>query len=69
MMLKVTHILPPSSAGICDFRCLLSLMLNSLFICQDMATEFGMGHSLYQSVRMRLAQTNFLCHGMTVFDL
>jgi hypothetical protein len=51
-----------------NFRCLLSLKLKSFIICQDMPTESGMGHSLYQLARMRLAQTNSSCHRMTVFD-
>ena len=34
-----------------------------------MPTESGMGHSLYQSARMRLAQTNSSYRGMKVFDL
>ena len=40
-----------------------------MIICQDMPTESVMGHSLYQSARMRLAQTNSPYHGMKVFDL
>ena len=43
-------------------------MLNSLIIDQGMPTESGMGHSLYQSARMLLAQTNSSHRGMKVFD-